>query len=96
MTTDIKTLLKERGKEYGEFSSHACITMCLKEAIRDHVYNHGIKLAPDQWEALDMICHKIGRLVNGNPNNLDGWQDIAGYATLVADRLVEDSKPDPF
>jgi hypothetical protein len=34
-----------------------------------------------------MIVHKIGRIVNGNPDKVDHWDDIAGYATLVSDRL---------
>ena len=34
-----------------------------------------------------MICHKIGRIVNGDPDYADSWIDIAGYAKLVADRL---------
>jgi hypothetical protein len=34
-----------------------------------------------------MIVHKISRIVNGNPDKVDHWVDIAGYATLVADRL---------
>jgi hypothetical protein len=34
-----------------------------------------------------MICHKLGRIVNGDPNYADSWIDIAGYAKLVADRL---------
>jgi len=46
----------------------------------------------DQREALDMICHKIARIVNGNPDYADSWTDIAGYATLVAERLENDSK----
>ena len=38
-------------------------------------------------EALFMIAHKIGRIVNGDPWYADSWVDIAGYAKLVADRL---------
>lgn len=49
--------------------------------------SYGDHLAPDQQEALDMICHKIGRIINGDPDYADSWHDIAGYAQLVADRL---------
>lgn len=42
---------------------------------------------PDQIECLEMIAHKIGRILNGDPNYGDSWRDISGYATLVADRL---------
>ena len=34
-----------------------------------------------------MIVTKIARIVNGSPDKVDHWVDIAGYATLVADRL---------
>lgn len=34
-----------------------------------------------------MIAHKLGRIINGDPNYSDSWHDIAGYAKLVADRL---------
>ena len=44
-------------------------------------------LDADQVEALDMIATKIARILNGNPDHVDSWIDIAGYATLVADRL---------
>jgi hypothetical protein len=45
------------------------------------------ELDADQIEALEMICHKIARVLNGDPNHHDHWHDIAGYATLVANRL---------
>jgi len=48
---------------------------------------HGKTFADDQWEALEMIVHKIGRIVNGDPDVTDHWVDIAGYATLIAERL---------
>lgn len=44
-------------------------------------------MCPDQQEALDMIAHKLGRILNGDPDYADSWADIAGYARLVADRL---------
>jgi len=44
-------------------------------------------LAPDQWEALEMIMSKVSRLLTGDSHKVDSWVDIAGYATLVADRL---------
>jgi hypothetical protein len=47
-------------------------------------------MAPDQWEALDMICSKISRIVNGDPDYDDSWVDIAGYAQLIVNSLKED------
>ena len=46
--------------------------------------------APDQLEAVNMIVNKLARIYNGDPHYADSWRDIAGYATLVADRLDND------
>lgn len=85
--TDVTAVLTERGSRYGKFTSHAEATQALKRVVMQHVYTNTTKFADDQIEALDMICHKIGRIVNGDPNYADSWIDIAGYAKLVADRL---------
>jgi len=83
--TDIKSILAERGKTHGDYSRHAATTQCLKSVMR-HTQNWG-DLNPSQVEALEMIAHKIGRILNGDPNHIDHWDDISGYATLVADQL---------
>ena len=81
---DITETLQERGKRYGVFTRHAEISQQLKEVINQYQTK---VLAADQQEALDMICHKIARILNGDPDYADSWHDIAGYAQLVADRL---------
>ena len=88
-TTEIKTILEEREKNYGDFVTRANVTMALKLIIHDHIRTHSKEdiITGDQLEALDMICSKIGRIINGNPNHIDSWIDIAGYAKLVSDRL---------
>lgn len=93
-TMSINDTLKERGKRYGEFSSHAMITQCLKEVMQNHVddcITNWNTLSVDKREALEMIAHKIGRILNGDPNYKDSWVDIAGYAKLVADTLKDDN-----
>lgn len=82
--TDIIETLTERGERYGKFRNHALITQNLKSTMA--VGNWRV-LDSDQKEALEMIAHKIGRILNGDPNYADSWVDIAGYAKLVADRL---------
>jgi hypothetical protein len=84
---DIQSTLAERGKRYGEFPGHAHITMDLKRVMADAIIKRKVSLADDQTEALHMIAHKIGRILNGDPNYVDSWVDIAGYAQLVANRL---------
>ena len=87
MTQDIDATLAERGARYGTFKGHSEIAQQLKGTIFMFVAKRGCDLDSDQREALDMICHKIGRIINGDPNYADSWIDIAGYAKLVADRL---------
>ena len=85
--TDVDAILDERAATYGSFSTQAAIAQSIKEDIRVALNARGRVLSPDQHEALDMIAGKIARIVNGNPTYVDSWIDIAGYATLVADRL---------
>ena len=84
---DVDHILAERGSRYGKFSGHARITQSLKGVIEYELKNAGKVLAHNQQEALDMICHKIGRILNGDPNYADSWIDIAGYSSLVAKQL---------
>ena len=87
MSKTIETILTERGARYGVFVGHAEVTQHLKAYYRDQLAQRGKVLAADQYEALDMMMHKIGRIVNGDPDYDDSWIDIAGYAQLVGDRL---------
>lgn len=84
MNNDVNKTLDERKKTHGDFTDHAHITQALKRAYHDIVL--GNKLTDVHREAIDMILHKIGRIVAGDPNVKDHWNDIAGYATLVANR----------
>jgi len=81
----IEKILAERGKTHGDFSIHAAIT----DAIKYHMHNSSkwSYLSPTQREALDMTAHKIGRILAGDPDHKDHWDDIAGYTTLVAREL---------
>ncbi len=83
--SNIDATLTERGKRYGTFTGHAKITQDLKSLM--HTHRGWVGLVDDQKEALEMVAHKIGRILNGDPNYADSWVDIAGYTKLVADRL---------
>ena len=77
----IEQTLAERGNRYGDFATHAGISQSLKEVM----------VATPQWaemptyqrEALEMIAHKIARILNGDPSYLDNVVDIIGYSTLM-------------
>ena len=99
MSESIDSTLQERGSRYGKFTSHALITQGLKRACvaGEHVAAQGgkVTIVHTNWndlddfqrEALEMICHKMGRILNGDPNYDDSWRDIAGYAELVVKEL---------
>lgn len=82
----IEQTLALRGKRYGAYAEHARITQAIKAAMADSP--NWQSLAPDQRETLEMIAHKAGRILNGDPDLHDSWHDIVGYTKLVADRLV--------
>ena len=85
--TNVDAILNARGSNYGSFEGVAGFAQVMKNLIRDTQDGRGAYLPADQCEALDMIASKIARIVNGNADYVDSWIDIAGYATLVADRL---------
>lgn len=82
----VDATLAERGKRYGEFKEHAKITQSLKYTM--YQQPGWEKLSDDKKEALEMIAHKIGRILNGDPEYKDSWHDIGGYAKLAEDRCV--------
>lgn len=87
----VEAMLAERGSQYGNFFSHASITQGIKSIMsNDTAAWHALE--DDQKEALEMVAHKIGRIINGNPNITDSWKDIAGYVTLVVQRLEGSSQ----
>lgn len=82
---DIKDTLTERGTKYGNYKDQTRISRSLMDEMQTtQVWD---SLETDQEDALMMIAVKISRILNGDPNYADNWHDIAGYATLVADRL---------
>lgn len=86
---EIQSITDERGVQYGDFTTQGMIAQDLKDMMRAHPgWN---RLKSYQREALDMIMHKVSRIINGNPNNHDSWIDIAGYSKIVADRVIGDT-----
>lgn len=85
----VNETLEERGKKYGNYRDQTEIIKNVENAIHGSG-GAGVKwleMAPDQKDALYMIIVKMSRILNGDPDYSDNWHDIAGYATLVADRL---------
>lgn len=83
---DTREILEQRNATHGDYTDHARITQEAKRAFYGNIVS---TLDDCQKEAVDMIIHKLGRIGAGNPNFKDHWDDIAGYATLVSDRIQE-------
>lgn len=80
--TDVNQVLEERHKTHGSYADHAAMAQMLKEAARQGVMYD--KLSAMEKESIDMILHKVARVLSGNPHFKDHWVDISGYATLIA------------
>lgn len=84
--TKLNQILKARGSVYGSFMANADVSQKLKNLYRNT--NNWGGLSYDIQEMLDMIALKISRILTGNdPEHVDNFRDIAGYATIVADRI---------
>ena len=83
----IEETLKARGERYGSFDRHAAITQGLKREM--YLSPNWDTLTDSMREALEMVQHKVGRILNGDPDYLDSWVDIVGYVTLVTQELEE-------
>lgn len=81
----IDATLNQRNSTHGEFYEDARIAQALKHVIRDG--KNWPDLSPPMREALDNSMTKIARILAGNPNYPEHWDDIIGYATLVRRNL---------
>lgn len=93
MVQSVAQVLEERGTRYGQFINQAGIAQGLHQVLEFGMQVSGktrFDFYVDELEAVNMIVNKLARIYNGDPHYSDSWRDIAGYATLVADRLDND------
>lgn len=82
-----KEILNERKKTHGFFVSNGITIQRLKDTAR--LGDSWPRMTEAQREAVDMILHKVGRIVNGDPFVADHWDDISGYAMLAKNSFTE-------
>lgn len=85
MTSTINKTLTERGSRYGSFPDQAACEQRIKAAMAASA--NWNSLPPDCRSALEMFATKISRILTGDPEYADNWHGIAGYATLVENRV---------
>lgn len=76
--------LKARGQTYGDFTDNAAVAQEIKDAVRRSPHYNNLR--PIHKEAIDVMASKISRIVTGDPEYADNWQDIQGYAKITQDR----------
>jgi len=85
----IKDTLHDRGASYGDFKTHAKISQAFK-LLLEELCTETEKVLPDyQQEAIQMVFHKLGRVVNGDHMYIDSWRDMVGYLQLVVDIMEQ-------
>ena len=82
----LSDLIATRQTTHGNFTDTSKCAQRLKEDLRAWGPNWD-RMEPYQSEALDMICQKLARVATGDPMEPDHWIDLAGYSTMVVDRL---------
>ena len=74
-------LLNDRQKTHGDYYDTASTAQALKDEMRR---GKNWKILDDmQRETLEMIATKIGRILSGDPHEVDHWKDGAGYFQLI-------------
>ena len=81
----IEEVLNQRHATYGSFTKNAEVSQMMKYFMTQGTNYKQMPMA--HREALEMIVHKIARIVNGDPNYIDNWIDICGYSQLVIEEI---------
>ena len=81
----INTLLADRATTHGDFTDVSRVAQDIKSIMTSS--KGWPKLRSAQRGSLEVIATKIGRILGGDPTHKDHWDDIAGYAELVAREL---------
>lgn len=71
--------IPNRDEQHGGMEAVGDVSQFIKMAMRDSknwdLLTHG------EQEALDMVAHKIARILSGaDPHDPEHWTDLAGYA----------------
>jgi hypothetical protein len=84
---DTREILNEREKTHGDYEAvslfHTTILRFMQDEIKKMRRLDVEPIKSTHFLALEMICLKMARIVCGDPNHADHWDDIAGYAMLA-------------
>ena len=86
----IEKVLEERASRYGTFADHSQISQRLQDVLWSSP--NWSKIPLDTRQAFVVMCDKMARALNGDPEYDDNFVDIIGYATLVLNRIRADER----
>jgi len=78
--SNVDKLLSDRKKTHGNFPDNARISQMLKQVAR--TAPNWDNMNDSQRESFDLQASKWGRILAGDHNFTDHWDDLVGYATL--------------
>jgi len=81
----ITTKLKARKGTHGDYIENFRVIQNLKATMKDSVNWEQLPL--EQKESLEMIAVKVGRVLSGDFDVADHWEDIEGYSHLISQDL---------
>lgn len=83
-----EAMIADRQGTHGVFRENTVYMQTVKDIM--HLCPNWRRLSSWQREALEMVVHKQARLLYGDPNHLDHWEDQIGYLKRVVEYLKED------
>lgn len=85
----VESIISDRAKTHGDFRDVARVSQEMKDVARSGP--NWATMPAYVCEEVDMILHKLARVLCGDPLFLDHHDDIAGYATRVASIIRDQS-----
>lgn len=74
-------LLEQRQQTHGDFACNALYGQQLRSLFRSSPqWPH---MRPEHREAMDMIATKFSRILSGQADCAQHWEDVEGYARLA-------------
>ena len=84
--TTMPVNLADRSRTHGNYKDTAALSQSIKDVLRSG--RNWSSLTDSQRESLESISVKLARILNGNANFRDHWDDIVGYGQLAADSVT--------
>lgn len=76
----VEGLVADRERTHGAFAVQARTAQAIKQAYREGA--NWKALSDGQKQALEANADKVARILSGDADHPDHWDDLAGYATL--------------